>query len=198
MTAIVILAAGRSARMLGRDKLMEQVDGMALLRRQCLRALETGCAVTVALPPAPHPRYGALVDLDVRAVPVPDADEGMNASLRAGLAALPAAVQSVMILLADMPDLTTDDLNSVLQAVDPDTDMRVWRAATSAGAMGHPVVFHRALFPALMALQGDGGASAVAQAHRAQTVTVPLPADHARTDLDTPEAWAAWRAGRAT
>lgn len=193
MIAILILAAGNSSRMRGRDKLMEDVDGMALLRRMVLRAQATGRQVTVALPAAPHPRYAALEGLDIKHISVPDAARGMNTSLRAGLVALHGEVQAVMILLADMPDLTTEDMNAVLTAVDLSTDTRIWRATTQAGAAGHPILFHHALFAALIALDGDQGGAAVVKANAAQTLLIPLPENHARTDLDTPEEWDAWR-----
>ena len=196
MVAIVVLAAGASSRMQGRDKLMEEVDGMPLLHRQVSRAVATGCEVLVTLPPAPHARYTAVADLGAITVPVLDAAEGMNASLRAGLRAVPACAQAVMLLLADMPDITTEDMNTVLQAVDTGSEIRVWRAVTQTGEAGHPIVFHRSLLPELMALGGDQGGGAVAKAHRAQTVNIALPDAHARTDLDTPEAWATWRLGR--
>ncbi|WP_299416797.1 nucleotidyltransferase family protein [uncultured Sulfitobacter sp.] len=194
--AVLILAAGASRRMQGRDKLLEEIDGTPLLRRQTLRALGLGCEVLVALPSAPHPRYDALAGLDVVVVPVADAAEGMNASLRAGLAALPAQTKAVMLLLADMPDLTQDDLQTVLQAVDVKTDTLIWRATTSGGAMGHPVVFRASLFDDLKSLSGDSGASDVVKTYAMQTQLVALPANHARTDLDTPEAWENWRAAR--
>jgi molybdenum cofactor cytidylyltransferase len=196
MIAVLILAAGASSRMQGRDKLLEQVDGMPLLRRQTLRACATGCCVLVALPPAPHPRYDALKGVRAKLVPVPDAAEGMNASLRAGLAALPKGVQAVMVMLGDMPELTTEDLCTVRAAVDPGSDTLIWRAVTQSGAAGHPTVFHAQLLPELMRLTGDGGGRAVVQAHTDRTMHIPLPADHARTDLDTPADWAAWRADR--
>jgi len=194
MIAILVLAAGNSSRMRGRDKLMEQIDGIPLLRRTVLRALNTESEVLVTLPAAPHPRYDALADLPVRIVSVPNASQGMNTSLRAGLAALPKRTQAVMILLADMPDITTDDIKTVLQSVDATSDTLIWRGATPDGDGGHPIVFHARLVAELMALSGDAGGSAVVKAHRAHLRTIPLPGDHARTDLDTPEAWAAWRA----
>ena len=193
MIAILILAAGSSSRMRGRDKLMEEIEGVPLLRRTVDRALASGCAVYVALPDAPHARHSALAGLAATAVPVRDAAEGMNASLRAGLNAMPRDVEAVMVLLADMPDITTDDLNTVLQVIDLKSETLIWRATTQEGAAGHPTVFRRELFADLIKLTGDAGGSAVAKAHKDKTRLIPLPHTHARTDLDTPEAWAAWR-----
>lgn len=196
MIAILILAAGASRRMQGRDKLLEDIDGAPLLRIQTKKALNTGCEVFVTLPAAPHPRYAALEDLDVTRVPVPDAAEGMNASLRAGLRAVPRTFGAVMILLADMPEITLNDLKTILQAVDTKSKTRIWRATTQTGAQGHPIVFSKQLLPELIELQGDHGGSAVVKAHADTTMLITLPENHARTDLDTPEAWAAWRARR--
>lgn len=198
MIAILLLAAGSSSRMRGRDKLLEDVDSVPLLRRQAQRAMSTGHPVFVTLPVAPHARYETLGDLGVTPVPVADADEGMNASLRAGIDALPATAEAAFVMLADMPDITEFDIRKVLQAIDLKSDTRIWRAVTEAGKAGHPVVFHATLFPELCALTGDAGGKAVVDAYRDKTVFVTLPQDHAHTDLDTPEAWAAWRALRST
>ena len=199
MIAVLILAAGASRRMRGRDKLLENIDGVPLLRRQVVRAHATGAPVFVTLPPRPHPRYDVLdglEGLEITTVPVADAAEGMNASLRAGLLRIPAEAKAVMVLLADMPDLTESDLRTVLQEVDTSSQTLIWRATTQSGAAGHPTVFSAALIPALTALEGDAGGKQVAQKHLNQTRHIPLPEDHARTDLDTPEAWAAWRAAQ--
>ncbi|NBR54129.1 MAG: nucleotidyltransferase family protein, partial [Rhodobacteraceae bacterium] len=42
MTPILILAAGKSSRMRGRDKHLEEIDGVPLLRRLALAALALG------------------------------------------------------------------------------------------------------------------------------------------------------------
>lgn len=193
MIAIVLLAAGSSSRMQGRDKLMETVDGVPLLRRQVKRALDTGLDVYVTLPPPPHLRYAALDGLDVTLVPVPDAIEGMNASLRTGLGAVEDGFDAVMVMLGDMPDITTDDINTVLHKIDLNTKTLIWRASTHDGAAGHPIVFRKDLLPSLIALKGDKGGSTVVKANATHTTHIVLPSNHARTDLDTPEAWAAWR-----
>ncbi len=192
---IIILAAGASSRMRGRDKLMEEIDGMPLLRQQVIKARAvTRGPVLVTLPPPPHQRYDALDGLEADLLPVADADEGMNASLRRAFAALPADCTHAMLLLADLPDLTADDLATVADAVDLDSATLVWRGSTQAGAMGHPIVVRAALFDSFIALQGDSGGREVMAQAQGRILPVPLPADHARRDLDTPEDWAAWRA----
>ncbi len=190
---IILLAAGASSRMGGADKLMRPIEGEPLLRRTARRALGAG-PVYVALPPEPHPRYAALSGLDVCIIPVPDAAEGMNASLRRSVAALPPSAPAAMILLADLPDITRDDLNKVMQVVDLKYDNLIWRGATETGKPGHPVVFSRALFPELLALTGDAGAQSVARAHADQTICVPLPGHNALRDLDTEQDWSDWLA----
>ena len=194
---IILLAAGQSRRMRGRDKLLEVIDGVPLLRLQTEKACAaTSGQILVALPPAPHLRYEALEGLNVTTVAVPDAKEGMNASLRASFAALPKGCSHAMVLLADLPDLTVADLTKVAQAVSDHPQGKVWRGATQDGAPGHPIIFHHDLFSAFATLQGDTGGKEIITQAKGQIHLVPLPNTHARLDLDTPEAWEKWRRER--
>nr|WP_276616189.1 nucleotidyltransferase family protein [Rhodobacter sp. SGA-6-6] len=190
----MILAAGASARMGGRDKLLEPVAGRPLLRLMAERALATGAPVLVVLPPDRPARAAALAGLALRSIIAEDAAEGMAASLRAGIAALPPDAPGAMILPADMPGITAEDMARMLDrwAGAPDT---ILRGADEQGREGHPVLFPADLFPALMALTGDRGARSVLAANRARLRTIALPGDHALLDIDTPEDWAAFRAG---
>lgn len=191
---IILLAAGQSARMKGRDKLMEEVSGQPLIRRQAIlaRAVTDG-PVIVALPPPPHPRYDALEGLEVLCLPVAAAAEGMGASLRTAFAALPPDTDQAMLLLGDLPDLTEADLRMVAEAALAEDGPLGWRGATEEGAPGHPIVFHRDLFAEMRQLAGDdGGRDVVAQAGD-RVRLIRLPGKRALADLDTPEDWDAWR-----
>ena len=192
-TAILLLAAGGSERMRGADKLLEMIDGEAVLRRQARAALGAGGPVLVCLAPNRPERKKALQGLAVRHVTVGDAAEGMPASIRAGVAALPDGVPGVAILPADMPEITGPDLAAVLAVFRRHPHSAV-RATADSGAAGHPVVFPARLFGALLALKGDQGARAVLAGEK--VFPVALPENHATTDLDTPEDWAKWRAAR--
>lgn len=192
---IILLAAGQSSRMKGRDKLLEQVDGMPLLRRQAMMALAAHSGpVIVTLPVKPHPRYDVIADLEITRVPVPDADEGMAASLRRGFAALPPNTPAAMLLLADLPDLTIVDLKKCLQAVDLKSTNSIWRGATAQDQPGHPIIFAAVHFPEFAKLTGDNGGREIVAAAKDHSVLIPLSGQQARRDLDTPEAWDKWRA----
>ncbi len=193
MTPILLLAAGRSSRMGGADKLTLPVSGTPLLRDRAMTALATGEPVFVALPSRDHPRAAHLADLPVTMLAATDAALGLAHTLRAAVAALPPC-DRFLILLADLPDITTADLQTVLAAPADHPDALIWRGATATGAPGHPVLFDASLRPHFATLTGDTGADPVIRTHRAQTVLVPLPKDNARRDLDTPADWAAWRA----
>mgnify|MGYP001765665665 CR=1 FL=1 len=191
---ILILAAGSSSRMRGGDKLLEIIDGEAQLTRIARAALSTGCPVTVALPPDRPARNACLIGLPIQTVTVPNPQDGMAASLIAGLCALPAKAP-VLALLADLPEITSTDLQAVLAAWQAQPD-RILRGTGADGTPGHPVGFPPDLRGELMELKGDQGARAVIQRHKDRLLPVALPGAHATTDLDTPEDWTAWRASR--
>ena len=171
---------------------MEDVGGQPLLRHQARLAQSIG-PVTVALPPAPHPRYTAISGLDVTALPVPDAAEGMGASLRRAFAALPRGTAAAMVLLAAMPELDASDLASLAPPVDFNSATLIWRAAPQDGTPGQPTISPRAPFDQRGQLSGDDGGRAVVRGAASRMQLVPLSGQRARLDLDTPEDWAAWR-----
>ena len=190
--AILIPAAGAARRMRGGDKLLELVQGEPLLRRQARLARALCQTVIVTLRQEDPARRQVLTGLDICLLPVPQAAEGMAASLRAGAA---LAKGAVMILPADMPELEPADLTLMIGAFDQQPDA-ILRAASADGTPGHPVVFPADLRAQLQDLHGDEGARSVLIRHAARIQLIALPDQHALTDLDTPEAWAAWRTGQ--
>lgn len=186
--AILLLAAGMSSRMQGRDKLLEPIDGVPLLSRITQQALQTDCAVYVAVPSLNHPR--ATLVPGAKLVPVKRAAEGMGASIAAGVAALDPEIEAVMICPSDMPEIIIEDFECLAAAFEREGGP-ILRAVDASGAPGHPVLFPRRCFPDLINLEGDTGARNIVS--REAVKLVELPGTHATTDLDTPEAWADWR-----
>ncbi|MES2916240.1 MAG: nucleotidyltransferase family protein [Pseudomonadota bacterium] len=196
---ILILAAGASSRMRGADKLLQAIDGQPILRRVTVTALATGAPVSVTLPVGANARRATLSGLAARIIEVADANLGMSRSLVRGIAAImaghPGPDDGIMILPADMPGFTREALTSLVTrfASEP---QRIWRGGTRAGQAGHPTIFPRDLWTALLTVTGDEGGRSVVQANRDRVSILPLPDRMATLDLDTPEDWAAYLARR--
>jgi molybdenum cofactor cytidylyltransferase len=195
--AAIVLGAGAGTRMRGRDKLLEPVDGRPVLRLAAEAALASRAdEVVVVLQPGDEERRAALAGLGVAVVEAPDWAEGMAASLRAGLAAVAGRAEAVVVMLADMPEVGAGDIDRLIAGFDPEEGREIVRAVAADGTPGHPVLFGRRFFESLAALRGDRGARDVLAEAGEFAVEVPTGGRRALTDLDTPEAWAAWRAGR--
>jgi len=99
-----------------------------------------------------------------------------------------------MVLLADLPEITATDLQTMFDARRTHPEYLVWRGANADGAPGHPIIFDASLRPGFACLAGDHGGDSIIRPQRNRTLLVPLPGEHARRDLDTPEDWLLWRA----
>ena len=192
MIPILILAAGQSSRMGGRDKLLEDVQGQPLLRRQAKMALATKAPVFVALGDQSRARASVIGELPVTVLYVPEAVEGLSATMRGAVAQMPK-VAAFMVILGDLVALETSDLQAVIAARKTNPDYLIWRGATQDGKPGHPIIFDASLRAEFALLSGDQGGDAIIKPRVAQTYLVKLPGQRARFDLDTPQAWDAWR-----
>ncbi len=195
---VLLLAAGSARRMRGTDKLMERVGDEPLLRRAARAAQGAQVArVHVVLDRTDGARAGALAGLGLGIVANPQAGEGMASSIRAGMARLGPATDAVILGFADMPEVGPGHYDRLIAAFSPEDGREIARAVTQAGLPGHPVLFGRRYFENLAALTGDRGAREIVAEAGERLVDVPTEGEGAVIDLDTPEAWAAWRAAQA-
>jgi molybdenum cofactor cytidylyltransferase len=81
--------------------------------------------------------------------------EGMGATLRAGVAALPEDSAGVFVFLGDMPLIPHAILPALAAALDVGAPAA---APRHQGQRGHPVLFSSDLFSKLRAVSGDAGA----------------------------------------
>lgn len=183
MIAAVVLAAGLSRRM-GQAKLLLLAGGRAIVRHAVEAALAGGVdSVWVVTGPDVEPMETALAGLDVQIVVNPAPEEGQAGSVRAGIAALPASVDTVLIALGDQPALDPSIIPALLAA--RWTSAKPIVAPRYRDGQGNPVVFKREVFPELLRLTGDQGARPMIQRDpaRVEWVELDLPMP---PDVDTP------------
>ncbi|MDR2240861.1 MAG: molybdopterin-binding/glycosyltransferase family 2 protein [Zoogloeaceae bacterium] len=184
--AALVLAAGRSARMGGVNKLFAELDGVPLLLRAVNAALASKAAsVTVVLGHEAERAEALLAGCNVNIVRNPDYADGMSTSLRAGLAALPDAATAAVVLLADMPRISAVHVDRLIDAHDAARPAIL--APRKDGRRGNPVLWPREFFPAMRAVRGDQGARGVLDAHAERIRFIEFDDDAIHADIDTPD-----------
>jgi molybdenum cofactor cytidylyltransferase len=186
--AAVVLAAGRSTRMRGPNKLLAEIARRPLVRIAVEAALASRASPVIVV--AGHQRgeiEKALAGLPVRLVDNPDFAQGLGTSLKAGIAAVPAEADGAIVCLGDMPRVDAGLLDRLIAAFDPDRGALVV-VPTFEGKRGNPVLWSRRFFPDLLAIEGDVGARHLIGRFGEAVVEVPVEGKAAFADVDTPEA----------
>jgi len=182
----VLLAAGRGQRF-GGGKLVVPLPagpnaGVAVGVAAC-RSLRAGVDEVVAVVrPADAPLVASLAGEGARVVVAARADDGMGASLAAGIAAAGVA-DGFIVALADMPWVTTATIRAVVEALRGGASIA---APRYRGRRGHPVGFAAAHRRELLALSGDIGARAIVDAHVDALRLVDVDDAGTLADVDVP------------
>lgn len=185
----VMLAAGRGQRMGGPNKLLALFGDTPLVRRvaTAIAGSKVRSAVVVTGHEA-HRVAAALQGLGVRIVENAAYASGLAGSLKTGIAALPPDAAGALVMLGDMPAVSSADINRLIDAFGRANGTAIVRA-THAGKRGNPVILPRALFPAVASLSGDTGARHLVETSDMPVVDVEI-GEAASLDVDTPEAMA--------
>ncbi len=197
--AVLLLAAGRSTRMGGPNKMLADANGQPLVVHAVKAALASQAVEVVVV-------LGHMAD-DVRAaiekalpsksrlrfVTNPDFAEGLSTSVRTGIGALSSNIDAAIVQLGDMPGVGAPLLDRLMAAFSP-VEGRAICVPTVGGKRGNPVLWARRFFPEMAKLAGDAGAKHLIGEHADLVCEVEMAGEAAVTDIDTPEALAAWRA----
>jgi molybdenum cofactor cytidylyltransferase len=192
--AALVLAAGRSSRMGGANKLLAEIGGRPLVRIAVEEALASQARPVIVVTGHQRERVeAALAGLPVDFVHNPYFADGLGTSLKTGIAALPAQSDGVIVCLGDMPQVDAAMIDRLIGAIDPAKGALI-AMPTIEGQRGNPVVWSRRFFPDLMAVEGDVGARYLIGRYTEAVAEVPLSGKAALTDVDTPEVFEAVKA----
>jgi molybdenum cofactor cytidylyltransferase len=186
--AAIILAAGRSTRMGGPNKLLAELNGKPLVRIVTEQALASKASgVIVVTGHQAELVEKALHGLKVKFVRNPDFAGGLASSVKSGIAAVPANADGAVVCLGDMPLIDAHLIDRLIEAFAPDRGNLI-AVPVSDGRRGNPVLWSRRFFTELMALDGDIGARHLIAKHGEAVAEVPVEGHGAFLDIDTPQA----------
>lgn len=187
--AAVLLAAGRSTRMAPRNKLLvEDASGAPMVARAADALLASRARPVIVVTGHDEARLrAALAGRDgLRFVRAEDYAQGLSASLRAGLAAVPPGAEGAVVALGDMPLVDGALVDRLLDAFDPEEGRAIVQPA-HGGVGGNPVLWARGFFAEMMALTGDTGAKPLLARHADALHLLEAGGDAVLRDFDTPE-----------
>ncbi|MDG2354522.1 MAG: nucleotidyltransferase family protein [Paracoccaceae bacterium] len=192
---ILILAAGKSCRMNGKNKLLEQIGTLTLLERVIIEAVNSiATKVSIILPSEGSPLWDISGNYPIQRLSVQTKQVGMGYSISCGVNNIShRSPNGVIIVLADMPEIKSVHLDNMIQAFSKNPNKGIVRATTCRGKPGNPVLFSSIFFKHLMTLTGDHGAKNIVSENQPNVQHLPLPGSVASIDLDTPEDWKIWK-----
>ena len=183
----ILLAAGTSSRM-GRNKMLFELEGESVLRGAARRALAGGLSpLLVVLGHQAERAEQELAGLPCRVVINAQYEQGINSSLKTGVAALPAEAAAAMVMLADMPFVTPEMIAALIARYRATEAPLV--ISDYEGVNAPPMLYDRSLFDELLAMTGEGCGRQVVKRHRNEAEVLPWPAA-ALADIDVPEDYA--------
>lgn len=190
----LLLAAGASTRM-GRPKQLLPLGQQTLLDQALTEALNSDLDLVVlvlgheaerirkSLKGARHPK--------LRIIENKDYGRGISTSISAGLAEVEGDFDHVMIILADMPRVTSNVIDRLRRRY---LESRLPLAAMKTGSRhSPPVMINREYYPQLHQLRGDIGARDLFTRCPDQVCLVEPEEEHGDMDIDTPEDYREFR-----
>jgi molybdenum cofactor cytidylyltransferase len=194
--AAVLLAAGRSTRMGGANKLLSEIEGVPMVARVAQRLLTSKARPIVAvLGNQAEALDAALGKLPVERVRNPDFADGLSTSLKRGIVALPPDLDGALVCLGDMPMISGRHLDRLIAAFNP-LEGRAIIVPTRRGKRGNPVLWSKRFFLEIAELAGDVGAKHLIGEHAELVAEIEMDDDAIFVDIDTPEALDAVRQKR--
>ncbi|HUB49970.1 MAG TPA: molybdopterin-binding/glycosyltransferase family 2 protein [Acetobacteraceae bacterium] len=189
--AAVVLGAGRSRRMAPHNKLLiADKTGKPMIARVVDNVLSSNARpILVVTGHMAEQVEHALGGRPVRYVHAADYAEGLAASLKAGIAAVPPECAAAIVCLGDMPLVTGRMIDRLLAAYDPDEGRRIV-LPVFRGKQGNPMLWDRSFFPEILQISGDSGARFLVGKHMEQVAEVEMADDAVLRDFDTTESLA--------
>jgi len=183
----IVLAAGTSSRMQGRNKLLLSVGGEPLIRGTVRNVLEARPQETVVVTGFQGPAVSeALAGLPVVLRSNPRFADGQMTSVAAGAAALQKATDAVMVCLGDMVLLSGADYRELIDALARLAGPSIL-VPHYLGQRGNPVVLAAWHLPDLVAERRNPGCRNLIENCPEEVVVHEVAHDRFVFDLDTPD-----------
>jgi molybdenum cofactor cytidylyltransferase len=187
--AAIILGAGQGTRFRADPtdtKVLALLAGKPLIRHVAEAALASKASQSLVVVGHASERIElALSGLRLRFLHNDNPEAGLSSSLKLGLAAVQESTEGAVILLADMPYVTSALIDRLIDAFEAAPAETMAVVPVLNGRRGNPVLLSRRMFAAVQDIEGDHGARSLIDALDEGVVAVPIDDAAVAFDIDT-------------
>ena len=190
--AAVVLAAGQSQRMGRENKLFLKIGERSIIQEVIMNLNDSRVDQVFVVTGHEEERVRSeLESLNATFIHNSEYARGLSTSLRTALSSVPKDFGGILVCLGDMPFVLSRHIDALVDAFDP-TSGRSICVPTHKGKRGNPVLWDRRYILEMMEVRGDVGAKHMIGDYEDYVSEVEVSDAGVVTDLDTPEAYAAF------
>ena len=183
MISAILLAAGKSKRMGGENKLAKKIEGIPLIKHSVKNILASSIDELIVILGYQKEIIEKIIDKNERIKFVFNVnfESGMASSIKIGLNNLSEKTEAFFICLGDMPMVNSNIYNQLIQS----KNNKEIIVPTYKGQQGNPILFSKSIKEKIMAIQGDVGAKKILELNKNEILNVEVGNQSIRKDFNT-------------
>tara|TARA_Y100000590_G_C15251554_1_gene837716 strand:+ start:94 stop:666 length:573 start_codon:yes stop_codon:yes gene_type:complete len=164
MISAILLAAGQSKRMNGKNKLTEKIQNIPLIEHSVKNILSSSVEELIVVLGYQKEIIEKIIDkhTKLKIVLNKDFENGMSSSIKVGLNHLSKNTKFFFICLGDMPMVNYNIYNELIKSRN-EKDIIV---PTYKNVQGNPVLFNKSMKEKIMSISGDVGAKKILEINK--------------------------------
>tara|TARA_Y100000590_G_C15545444_1_gene948720 strand:- start:194 stop:769 length:576 start_codon:yes stop_codon:yes gene_type:complete len=159
MISAILLAAGQSKRMRGKNKLTKKIDNIPLIKYSIKNILESSVDELIIVLGYQKKTIKKTIEehSKIKFVFNPNFEKGMSSSIKTGLTNLSKSTEAFFISLADMPYVTKNVYNELIQLKKNNKEKDIF-VPYYKEQQGNPILFSIRMKESFNKIEGDNGA----------------------------------------
>ena len=183
--AVTILAAGGSKRMGNLNKLLLLLNDRSIIYRVCKMVLDAEVDQIILVTGHQNKEVEKSIPEGINTIVYnKNWEKGMMTSIYAGMCGLDNDVDGNMIILGDMPLISTVTINKIIQKFNKYNGNHIVYPIYD-NKQANPVIFPKKYFPEILSSKGDKGCKKVLKKYPGDALGIQINSDEVIIDCDT-------------
>ena len=172
MISAILLAAGKSKRMNGENKLIKNFKGTPLIKYAVENILNSSIDELLVILGYQNEIVEKTIDKNnkIKIILNKSFESGMASSIKAGLNHLSEKTDSFFICLGDMPMVNSDIYNQLIKS----RNQKNIVVPTYNGQQGNPVLFDKSMKETVINITGDAGAKKILELNKDKILNLEI------------------------